>query len=50
MPWSGEHRGFVMAAFLKNFHFSGTVNKQNFATGLLKTLANSMHDLFSAQK
>jgi hypothetical protein len=30
MPWSGEHRGFVVAAFLKNFHLSGTVNKQNF--------------------
>jgi hypothetical protein len=30
MPWSGKHRGFVVAAFLKNFHLSGTVNKQNF--------------------
>jgi hypothetical protein len=30
MPWSGEHRGFVVAAFLKNFHLSGTVNKHNF--------------------
>jgi hypothetical protein len=30
MPWSGEHRGFGVAAFLKNFHLSGTVNKQNF--------------------
>jgi hypothetical protein len=23
MPWSGDHRGFVVAAFLKNFHLSG---------------------------
>jgi hypothetical protein len=40
MPWSGEHQGFVVEAFLKNadlwssdeahFHLSGTVNKQNF--------------------
>jgi hypothetical protein len=30
MPWSGEHRGFVVAAVLKNFYLSGTVNKQNF--------------------
>jgi hypothetical protein len=30
MPWSGEHRGCVVAAFLKNFYLSGTVNKQNF--------------------
>jgi hypothetical protein len=30
MPWSGAHRDFVVAAVLKNFHLSGTVNKQNF--------------------
>jgi hypothetical protein len=32
MPWSGDHRGFVVAAFFffLNFHLSGTVNKQNF--------------------
>jgi hypothetical protein len=30
MPWPGEHRGFVVVAFLKNFHLSGTANKQNF--------------------
>jgi hypothetical protein len=30
MLWSSELRGFVVAAFLKNFHLSGTVNKQNF--------------------
>jgi hypothetical protein len=30
MPWSGDHRGFVVAAFLKKFHLLGTVNKQNF--------------------
>jgi hypothetical protein len=30
MSWSVEHRGFVVAAFLKNVHLSGTVNKQNF--------------------
>jgi hypothetical protein len=30
MPWSGDHRGVVVAAFLKNFHLSCTVNKQNF--------------------
>jgi hypothetical protein len=28
MPWSGEYRDFVVAAFLKNFHLAGTVNKQ----------------------
>jgi hypothetical protein len=32
--------------FFKHFHLSGTVNKQR----LLKTLENSMHDLFTAQK
>jgi hypothetical protein len=30
MPWSGEHRDFVVAAILKNVHLSGTVNKQHF--------------------
>jgi hypothetical protein len=30
MPWSCVQRGFVVAAFLKYFNLSGTVNKQNF--------------------
>jgi hypothetical protein len=30
MQWSGEHRSFVVAAVLKNFHLSGRVNKENF--------------------
>jgi hypothetical protein len=50
MPWSGEHRGFVVAAVLKNVHLSGTVNKQNFRYWAAETLENSMHDLFTAQK
>jgi hypothetical protein len=42
--------GILWSSDEAHFHLSGTVNKQNFATGLLKTLENSMHDLFTAQK
>jgi hypothetical protein len=50
MPWSGEHRGFVVAAFSKISTFRAQLTNKIFATGLLKTLENSMHDLFTAQK
>jgi hypothetical protein len=50
MPWSDEHRGFVVAAFLKNFHLSGTVNKQNFRYWAAENPRELMHDLFTAQK
>jgi hypothetical protein len=30
MPWSGEHRGFIVTAFLKKFPPFGHSDKQNF--------------------